>query len=684
MQQLAGAPRILRRDARNALQNRSQPRANIAEVANWSGGDKQGPRFLRRLRPRHFPDRHMFNSLPARRRTAKRSESRLIRHSVWPVALASIALVALTACTSAGRSSATGEELAALGAQAQTLSRAGDHGAARQVYRSMVRRAPARERQRYRILAAREAGRGGLHRRALEELRAIAPPPQWLALWALATAESERALEGPRAAYERLAGIDPGEFPELAPDLLRARSELLFALHRPAQALGELTLLGASFGEAGAQTAGLTWSLLRDYRSQLTTDGVEGIPRGWLELALLADELEQDPTETGAALNDWRTRFPEHPAIDLLADTITPQICKSIRMPSRIAVLLPGSERYANALRSLRDGLLAARYALMASCAAPDLVFYEVADARDAPGAWARAAAGGADFIVGPLLPESVERVAAVAGELPTLALNRLRGRAPPAQFEEFALAPEHEARQAARQALEKGLRRVLFLYPGTDWGQRIYRSFLEEYQAGGGELIAREQYSLSAVDYSDQIGRLLKIGASSRRHQQLQRRLGRNLSFQPRRRQDADLVFVAARAPQGQLLVPQLRYNYSGDLPIFAIQNIYLPEHPDNRDLNGVEMPALPLLADGHVQISHGQLAMNRLSTSDLNIALFAMGYDSFKLALALHHGPDALARGIRGLTGIVHRSSDGRLERELAWTRVVNGELKTTQAAQ
>ncbi len=626
----------------------------------------------------------MSTSLPTRPRTAKRSESCLIRRSAWPVALASIALVALAACTPAGRTGASSEELAALGEQAQTLSQAGDHGAARQVYLSMVRRAPARDRQQYRILAAREAGRGGLHRRALDELLDIEPFPQWLALWALAAAASERALEGPRAAYDRLAGIDPGEFPDLAPDLLRARSELLFALQQPAQALAELTLLGAGFGQADVTTAGLTWSLLREYRSQLTSDGVEGVPRGWIELASLADELEQDPTETGAALNDWRARFPDHPAIALLADTITPEVCNSIRMPSRIAVLLPGSKGYSNALRSLRDGLLAARYALMSSCAAPDVVFYEVADVSDAPRAWSLAAAEGADFIVGPLLPESVERVAAVAGELPTLALNRLRGLAPPARFEEFALAPEHEARQAARQALAKGLRRALILYPGTSWGRRIYRSFLEEFQAGGGELIAREQYNLTAVDYSDQIGRLLKIGASSRRYQQLQRRLGRNLSFQPRRRQDADLVFVVARAPQGQLLVPQLRYNYSGDLPIFATQNIYLPENPDNRDLNGVEMPALPLLADGHVQISHGQLAVDRLSTSDLNIALFAMGYDSFKLALALYHGPDALGKGIRGLTGIVHRASDGGLERELAWTRVVNGELKTTQTAQ
>ena len=54
----------------------------------------------------------------------------------------------------------------------------------------------------------------------------------------------------------------------------------------------------------------MTWSLLREYRSQLTTDGVDGVPRGWIELALLADELEQDPTETGAALKRLARTIP--------------------------------------------------------------------------------------------------------------------------------------------------------------------------------------------------------------------------------------------------------------------------------------------------------------------------------------------------------------------------------------
>ena len=572
---------------------------------------------------------------------------------------------------------ASGEQLAALEEQALALSRTGDHDAARQVYLSLGRRASDPDRNRYRILAARELGLGGQHRRALEALKALEPLPRWLGLWSLAAAASERVSSGAQAAYDRLADIDPEAFPDLAGELVRTRSELLFALRKPAEALGELTRLGADFSQGDDSTADFTWALLREYRAQLSTAGVTGAPLGWIELALLSERLVGDPMEAGAALNDWRAKFPGHPAVSLLEKAVRPEVCEATRAPARLAMLLPGSQPYGAALQSLRDGFLAARYALMSACAAPEIAFYEVADSNDAARQWTLAAAEGAEFIVGPLLPESVASAAEVAGGIPTLALNRLRGRAAPDRFEEFALAPEHEARQAARHALEQGLRRALVLYPRTTWGQRIYRSFLEEYQAGGGRLVAREQYSLTAVDYSEQIGRLLKIGASNRRARELQAKLGRNVGFQPRRRQDADLVFVVARAAQGQLLVPQLRYNYSGDLPVFAIHSIFDPNHRDNRDLNGVELPALPLLAHQHVQVSHGQLSDAVLSGRNFNVALFAMGYDSFKLALALYNGSEALARGVRGLTGTIYRAPGGSLERELAWTRIVDGEL-------
>ncbi len=618
----------------------------------------------------------MITSSPRSGAPGRRSAGREPTLRACIAALASLAILALAGCAATDRM-ASSEELATMEEQALALSRTGNHDAARQVYLSMARRAADPGRNRYRILAAREAGRAGRHRRALETLEDIEPLPRWLGLWSLAAAENERILTGAQAAYARLAGIDPTDFPSIAGRLIRTRSELLFALRQPVEGLDELARLGANFSERDGGGASFAWSLLREHRAQLSTAGATGAALGWIELALLADRFAKDPTDAGAAMNNWRGKFPDHPAASLLAGTVRAEICEGTRVPARLAMLLPGSQAYDTARQSLRDGFLAARYALMSSCAAPQIAFYEVAGSNDAATQWTRAASEGAEFIVGPLLPQSVERAAEAAGGLPTLALNRLRRRSAPDNFEEFALAPEHEARQAARQALRQGLRRALVLYPQTARGQRIYRSFSQEYQAGGGRLIAREPYSPADVDYSEQIGRLLKVGASNRRARALESRLGRNLRFQPRRRQDADLVFVVARAQQGQLLVPQLRYNYSGDLPVFATQSIFDPDHPENHDLNGVELPALPILTHQHVQALHGQLSEAALSGPDFNVSLFAMGYDSFKLALALYNGSEALAEGIRGLTGTIYRAPGGKLERELTWTRIAEGEL-------
>ena len=87
-------------------------------------------------------------------------------------------------------------------------------------------------------------------------------------------------------------------------------------------------------------------------------------------------------------------------------------------------------------------------------------------------------------------------------------------------------------------------------------------------------------------------------------------------------------------------------------------------------------------MLADRHVQVAHGEFSPDWLAASEFNISLFAMGYDSFKLALSLFDGSKGLGKGIVGLTGIVSRAPDGRLQRELAWTRVEEGNLTAAPA--
>jgi uncharacterized protein len=47
-------------------------------------------------------------------------------------------------------------------------------------------------------------------------------------------------------------------------------------------------------------------------------------------------------------------------------------------------------------------------------------------------------------------------------------------------------------------------------------------------------------------------------------------------LEYEPRRRQDADFLFLAARPNEALLMRPQLRFHYAGDLPIYATSSLY------------------------------------------------------------------------------------------------------------
>src|SRR4029077_6777134 len=120
-----------------------------------------------------------------------------------------------------------------------------------------------------------------------------------------------------------------------------------------------------------------------------------------------------------------------------------------------IALLLPIAGRAASAAISVRDGFMTAYYQLPAN-ARPRVRIYDTGS-QSVADALTQATGAGADFIVGPLTREEVTAAADFPGlHVPLLALNFLPAeRTPPAQFYQYALSPEDEARLVARRVLE-------------------------------------------------------------------------------------------------------------------------------------------------------------------------------------------------------------------------------------
>ena len=127
------------------------------------------------------------------------------------------------------------------------------------------------------------------------------------------------------------------------------------------------------------------------------------------------------------------------------------------RPPLKVGVLLPLSGGQSAAAASVRDGFLAGYYGERRR--RPEVRFYDTAAGASA--AYARAAAEGNDFVVGPLGRDEVDAVFADdTPRVPLLALNR-GSHTPPAGSAAFSLSPEDEGISLAQYLIQRGAKRV-------------------------------------------------------------------------------------------------------------------------------------------------------------------------------------------------------------------------------
>jgi outer membrane PBP1 activator LpoA protein len=340
----------------------------------------------------------------------------------------------------------------------------------------------------------------------------------------------------------------------------------------------------------------------------------------------------------------------------------------------RVALLLPLSGSEAPVGEALRDGFLAAHFA--SPTPRPELV---ILDERqpDAAAAYRTGTDAGADVVVGPLLKESVARVAQIAGVIPTLALNYVEdaGLSPPF-FLQFSLSPEDEARQVAEAAVAEGRFRAVALAPDSDWGRRILEAFEPRLIELGGSVLAYRLYDPAATDYTADIQRLLLLDESRARQRELAAFLGQTLEFEPRLRGDVDFIFLAANPGNGRLIRPQLRFLYAADVPTYSTSAIFMAGTGSENDLDGVKFADAPAVigSGGDAQDLRSVLAQRWPPRAQQRMRLYAMGYDAWALMTALREGR---AVELDGLSGRLFADRQGRIHRRLSWAQIQNGRV-------
>ncbi len=596
-----------------------------------------------------------------------------------------IAVAAISACESTGIGSLT--SLSGEG-RAERLALNGQFADAAGAYIGLASEASGRERDRLSLLAVEQWLNARDLTRARNAFAAIARPEGGPLLWLWTANSAAFALyEGePDTALDMLEPLSRESLPAIHRLRVEAlRADAWFQKGDPARAVElmmqrENLVSGVREREAGRHRLwqGLLLSRPENLRSSVNV-AVDPVVRGWLSLGALAVQTGRQGIGWNNGVVRWRETNPNHPAMTIVDDFRLGDLPLA-KYPRQLALLLPLSGNAASAGSAIQNGFLGAYFRSAGGLDDRQTIrIYDVQAEGGASAAYATAVADGADFVVGPLLRPDVSELANdILVPVPLLTLNYLPDDtlAPPGLYQ-FALAPEDEAVAVAERALADGLRRAVALVPNSDWGRRVFASFATTFEALGGTVLDQRSYVSGNPDFSDTIEDLMALSGSVRRYQRLRANIGGPLQFDPRRRQDAEFVFLAADAAAGRLLKSQLKFHYSGDLPVYSTSSIYAMDGRSDVDLNGVRFVDAPWVIAPQPWFEQLPALYREYWPEQRRLTrLHAMGFDAYHLVGAIYTARNGWIDEIDGATGRLYLDQDSRVHRRLAWAEFRRGQ--------
>ncbi|WP_298443256.1 penicillin-binding protein activator [uncultured Ferrimonas sp.] len=399
--------------------------------------------------------------------------------------------------------------------------------------------------------------------------------------------------------------------------------------------------------------------------------------RGWLELGLIAQRYTMDPSTMLQQLAQWQQQNPSHPAARKLPAALERTINVQPYRPAKVAVLLPLSGRISQQARALQDGMLAN---LLDQDERRQVAFFDT-DAIDAADAYQQALDRGAEFVIGPLRKQNVDKVLAnYQGEVPLLALNQGLQTAAKPDLYFFALSPEAEAEQAAQRMQQQGLQRPLVLASGNAIGKRMAERFAKQWQELTDDS-AEIHYFGAGQQMRGSVQQALHVDQSNARIKAIKQLFGPKTEADFRSRRDIDSLYLVANASEVRLLKPFVDVSlavFADPLALYTSSRAHGDLRSDQQaaELQGLRLSDMPWLLRDNNQLQQATALWPNRSLAQQR--LYAMGYDSWSLIDRLAQMRVFTGYRMRGLSGQLTVQPDGQLERGLEWSRYHKNGLK------
>lgn len=402
---------------------------------------------------------------------------------------------------------------------------------------------------------------------------------------------------------------------------------------------------------------------------------------GWLELTRIIRD-SHDTQTLNHAINFWLQSYPGHPADRLFINRILQARQESILNIKHIAVLLPQKGKLSKPAQAIRDGILATHYHSPLSSTL-ELRFYDTSHDEHVWLTYQQAINNGAEFVIGPLAKSNVEVLQeSTEVGVPTLALNSLEETLN-AQVQEktvnlfqFGFSPESEARIVAQKGRQDGHFYAAIMAPDNLWGKRMKTAFTDHWQSSGGIVVESVDYDSKAHDFSTSIKSMLNIDQSEARKRKVSQTIGKKLEFTPRRRQDIDMLFMAAFPRQAKQIPLQVIYHHGETIPIYSTSHIVsnYSDAKQNIDMDGVKFSDMPFL----LGVTQDNASEQNTYQNTLYQRLFAMGVDSYQVAPFVNYLHNNTSESFSGDTGQLTINPAGHILRSLPWATFKQGNVK------
>lgn len=409
--------------------------------------------------------------------------------------------------------------------------------------------------------------------------------------------------------------------------------------------------------------------------------------QGWLELVYIYKMYKDETALLEGERQQWQQRFARHPANSLL-----PSQQASIRNffrakptvavnrgnnPLRVALLLPTSGTHASSANAIKSGFMSGYFEHQHAPNAPaDINVYDTVG-KDVKLVYKQALNEGANVVIGPLTKQDVAKIEAMgsAVPVPTLGLNFTpQAGKNVANFFEYALSPQDEARQVARKMLQDGALQALVIIPEGAWGKDQLDAFSKTFAQNGGQVVDSAAYKKNtSLDLT--IKKLLDINDKTFN---VFRQGNAEEDAELPRRTDFDAIFMVADPTTARQVKPLLQFYFANDIPVYATSDVYSGHHNAklDRDLNGIIFCDIPFSIGNTQKITHAQQQMKQVAPnlSANKTKLFAFGRDAYQLAINLNPFHLSKYHNVEGLTGELYLDNQ-QILRRLQWAEFKNG---------